>query len=153
MKKHQQLLDMQSFIEKYNCQAIVNDYPFLKKTKLFHNTRYRRVLGSAWFKKNMIELSTQILYEIDKNIRETLIHEMCHLVAYRKAKDVGHGLVFKQLMAKYCYPVKNRFHQGILTTEIKKVDGKIIIEYKENRKWIEANIRIDAMLEKLARVA
>lgn len=150
-KKHFIKLDMRKFLKNYACDEIVSDYPYLKKIKLYHNPRIRSAFGVAHLNRYSISLSSQTLAETYDNIRETLIHELCHIVAFKSFNDAGHGKMFKSLHRKYLGLEGNpTFHNGILTTDWVKVNGKWIVQRNDNEKWIKANQRLDDMMKKLA---
>ena len=144
-------LDMRMYLKFYECDEIVNDYPYLKKIRLYHNTRLKSSLGVAYLGNYSIALSTRILAETFHNIRETLIHELCHIVAYKSFNAGGHDKIFKNLHRKYLKLDGNpTFHIGRLTTEWVKVNGKWIVQKKDDDKWLRAEQRINEMLKKMS---
>ena len=146
---HRIRIDMRLYLKFYKCDKIVNDYPYLKKIKLYHNTRFRKTLGMAYLNSYAIDLSTRVIEESFDNVRETLIHELCHIIAAKSFNAGGHDRIFKDLHRKYLNLEGNpTFHCGILTTQWVKEDGRWVVRPCDHGKWIRASNRIDDLIKK-----
>lgn len=74
--------------------------------------RNSKVVGRAWFNKNLIQLNPVWLAagdydeEVkDKMLNHTIPHEIAHLIAYRKWRDTKHGTFWKGTMLKLGFRV------------------------------------------------
>lgn len=115
-------LNLQEYCKKHGCLHLIEGKQWARGLKLVLNTRLRRALGRACYGRKTIELSGRILMESDEHIRETLVHELCHFIAFHEHKELGHGPAFQMLMRKHYNPNhKGRFHTQELTTEYRYV--------------------------------
>lgn len=56
------------------------------------NNRLKSTAGRAFFSEGYIDLSTELFWEYtDRFVKDTIPHELAHLVAYRVYQDEGHG--------------------------------------------------------------
>lgn len=95
------------------------------------NSRLTRAIGRATLRKNHIELSTKLFNLLKSHERrDTIIHEVCHLVAHLKytvqrGKRIrAHGLEWKSLMVKA---------GGTPKACSKKIEGSENLRRKTNR--------------------
>lgn len=65
------------------------------------NGRFTRRLGDANLRTFHIRLSTPLWPRANDATRyETVVHEACHLIAFHKHKERGHGYAWKACMAR-----------------------------------------------------
>lgn len=96
----------------------------------------RRALGQCDLYHSIIKISRNVIEQKDgrtlQDLRETLVHELCHLFAFKECNDKGHGKAWKGLMAVYGYHCKNRFHGHPMSETVKKandaLEGKTLKE-------------------------
>ncbi len=64
-----------------------------------YNSRLRTSLGWAVLEEGRVELNTRLLLDHPSELINTLVHELAHLVVFRRFGRVApHGLQFKTLM-------------------------------------------------------
>lgn len=74
-------------------------YGPIARPSVIYPLRGTRTLGEAEFKKNQLRFHRAFLAENEKNYVEVVVpHEVCHLAAYQKFKDNGHGKAWKRMM-------------------------------------------------------
>lgn len=63
------------------------------------NNRLVRAVGKAWLKSARIELSRKV-FEVcsASQRRDTVIHEVVHIIAFRLYQDRGHGVAWRRCM-------------------------------------------------------
>ncbi|MBM74805.1 MAG: hypothetical protein CMK59_05355 [Proteobacteria bacterium] len=82
------------------------------------NTRLRSVFGRCHFKKKGKKLTPtkiDIRWPIvsDRQLRKTMVHEMCHLWAMKEYNERGHGPHFWSKMEACGYPDGHRFDDAL----------------------------------------
>lgn len=80
-------------------QALHHRHP-LKRPARLEWRRYRTTAGRAHFRENLITLSASIL-DTEEKLRDTLIHEYAHLLAYERygrRGGTGHGPAWQHAM-------------------------------------------------------
>lgn len=96
-------------IAMYKLKPILMEDGFYNKVKsftTFRTTRYKYTLGAAYFQTNEIGLNSHLfLVDNRDQLRDTFIHELCHLMSYTFFGDHAHGDVWKKMCKRYgCAP-------------------------------------------------
>lgn len=153
--------DTKAMLIKYNCLHMADGKAWAADLVIKTNNRLRRTLGRACYGRKTIELSGRVQMESFDHVRETLVHELCHFIAWFEHKERGHGETFKRLMRTHWNVAhKGRFHSQPLTTEyryvaeygkrilVKKVDktAAIIQKSQELRKVVPTNYKTQLTL-------
>lgn len=79
--------------------------------KVVLNNRLKTTAGRAFYENNpqYIDLSTELFWEYTEEfLRDTIPHELAHLVAYTVYGDPGHGKGWKEVVS----------HMGIKTSRL-----------------------------------
>lgn len=90
--------------------------------------RKSRLLGRAWHKARKIEINKAYFNtpKLEKNLRNTILHEFFHIIAYDTyKKNVGHSKEYKDLIESYGYNRKI----GMATQKMRTTSK---VEYKYN---------------------
>jgi SprT protein len=70
-----------------------------ERVRIAYNGRLRTCLGRAMLAEGRVELNTRMLQEHPGELVHTLVHELAHLVVYRRFGRVPpHGIRFRTLM-------------------------------------------------------
>ena len=105
MDKHY-LLDVANFHARVWWKRFVDVYPQLgtmPAVKL--NGRLKTTAGRAWYEDGFIELSPELMWEhTEQFCRDTIPHELAHIVTYRLTGDTGHGKSWKGIVAEFNIP-------------------------------------------------
>lgn len=77
-----------------------------KKPNLKANHRLSTTAGRALYRRNLIELNTDMFYENPDRLEQTVAHEYAHLMAYNmcEKRGRGHGPYWRHCMKKLGYP-------------------------------------------------
>lgn len=71
------------------------------------NSRFRTKLGLAYTTLGRMEFSTFLFERVDSAAQtNTVVHETCHLIAWKLYKDGGHGKYWKWCMRRLGYEPK-----------------------------------------------
>lgn len=110
----QYLLDVANFHTRVWWKRFVDVYPQLggiPAVKL--NGRLKTTAGRAWYEDGFIELSPELMWEhTEEFTRDTIPHELAHIVAYRLTGDTGHGKGWKGIVAQFNIPT-TRLHNMV----------------------------------------
>lgn len=79
----------------------------LKKPAILEWRRYRVTAGMAHYQAGLITLSVHVLKDSDQ-LRDTLLHEYAHLLAFDRhgRNGVGHGVAWRRAMNDLGQPAK-----------------------------------------------
>lgn len=65
------------------------------------NNRLKTTAGRAWFEENYIDLSVELFWEhTEQFTRDTIPHELAHIVANIVYGDTGHGTGWKMTLQR-----------------------------------------------------
>lgn len=91
--------DIRRECETYR-NRLVEKYPILRDTRFVVNTRCRARAGQAKLHLNVVEISAFFFVgrpENEKDMHNTILHEIAHIVAYALHRDRGHGLAWRSI--------------------------------------------------------
>jgi predicted SprT family Zn-dependent metalloprotease len=78
---------------------------YLNGCRVFLSNRMVSSAGSAKPKKHCIVLNARLLAKYPNELLTVVVHEVCHLLAFKFYEDCGHGKPWKQLMIRLgCEP-------------------------------------------------
>ena len=87
-----------------------------EKPKCVLNNRLKSTGGRAFIEHGYIDLSVSLLRDnMDYYAKDTIPHELAHMIAFRLYQDRGHGKAWKYV-AQTLYGANNRCH----TMQIKR---------------------------------
>ena len=89
-------------------------YPQLGETpRVKMNARLKTTAGRAFLEDWYIDLSPELMWEhTEQFCRDTIPHELAHLVAYRLHGDEGHGAGWKGIVREFNIPT-TRLHNMV----------------------------------------
>jgi len=108
------------------CAALLKDLGLrdLKgRVSVEWNTRMRSCAGRAFWPKGMIQLNPKLLGISKAEVRQTLLHELAHLIAYERNPNrsiKSHGEEWKQACIDVGIPGEKATHQLALPSRVLK---------------------------------
>lgn len=110
----QYLQDVAAYHARVWWKRFLQVYPTLGNTpRVVLNARLKTTAGRAFLEGGYIELSPELMWEHTENFcRDTIPHELAHLVAYRIHGDQGHGKGWKHIIKQFNIPT-TRLHNMV----------------------------------------
>jgi predicted SprT family Zn-dependent metalloprotease len=99
MNQNQNLQEFVNSAIIHACHSNGMDSTFIHGIRWGFNSLFTRKFGVAKLQTNIVEFSQKLWERATKEEqRQVVIHEICHLIAYKKYKDRGHGKWWKFTM-------------------------------------------------------
>ena len=108
----QYLQDVAEFHVKLWWKRFLSRYPNLGDTpRVTLNARLKTTAGRAFLEDGYIELSPELMWEhTEQFTRDTIPHELAHLVAFKVYSDPGHGRGWKLIVREFNIPTTRLHH-------------------------------------------
>lgn len=101
-----------------HCQDVWQELHDIPAPTVKINNRLKTTAGRAWYDLHMIDLSRELLEEHpDHFVKDTIPHEVAHLVAGIVYEDFGHGQGWKKVLrlmgwtTTRCHNMVNSLHE------------------------------------------